>query len=63
MARAYAALIRRLWLGDRGSVSPTELKSRLSRHAPRFAGYEQARGALGVNRGRREGRRPGRVAL
>eukprot|EP01119_Soliformovum_irregulare_P013741 TRINITY_DN3689_c0_g2_i1.p1 TRINITY_DN3689_c0_g2~~TRINITY_DN3689_c0_g2_i1.p1 ORF type:complete len:826 (-),score=209.35 TRINITY_DN3689_c0_g2_i1:13-2226(-) len=41
MARSYADLIKNLWSGTVGSVSPYDFKHVLSLFAPQFSGYRQ----------------------
>ena len=41
LARAYDALLRKLWLESGSSFSPTEFKRVIARFAPQFAGYQQ----------------------
>lgn len=37
----YAGLVRKVWEdGSRSSIAPRELKSRITRFAPRFGGYK-----------------------
>jgi ubiquitin C-terminal hydrolase len=41
LATAYATLVRALWSGQASSVSPTEIKKVVERHAPQFLGWGQ----------------------
>ncbi len=41
MACFYAKLLSDLWLGDRGAVSPDEVKRYLSKFRRSFAGFSQ----------------------
>jgi hypothetical protein len=41
LAREYEALVKELWLGSSGAVSPSGLKKAISRIAPQFAGNSQ----------------------
>ena len=41
LARAYQALIHRLWHGKDKAFAPKSFKSSISKYAPQFSGYEQ----------------------
>ena len=41
LAVAFAELLRKLWSAGRTSVPPRAFKSKLSRFAPQFSGYNQ----------------------
>lgn len=41
VAEEYADLVKKLWSGSSGSLAPRELKHKIERFAPQFAGYQQ----------------------
>lgn len=41
VAEEYADLVKKLWSGNCGSMAPRELKHKIERFAPQFAGYQQ----------------------
>jgi ubiquitin carboxyl-terminal hydrolase 4/11/15 len=48
LAIAFGELLRKLWSSGRTSVAPRAFKSKLSRFAPQFSGYNQHDSQVGL---------------